>query len=130
MKIAAIAASAFVLASPQVNAPPAVSEAADGPPFEAVAQSFPTAEACAEQLARLVKEGAPPAFERAVGPYVIAPGDVRAHRVRAEHWGHAIEEYRCLGARLESRRWTRSMSDVKPFTIEDIGRMSFPAEPR
>ena len=29
-------------------------------------------------------------------------------------------------ATLEVRRWSRGAGDVKPFTMDDIGNMSFP----
>ena len=124
MKLAALVATAVLLASP-APPPQAVSEP-EGGPFVALPDSFATPAACAAHLGSLIKASAPPAFDRAVGPYTIADGDVRAHRVKAQGWGHDIEEFRCSGASLEGRRWSHSMSDVKPFTVEDIGKMSFP----
>lgn len=128
VSVAALALAALAVAYPQ-DAP---REAAAGPAGEAVfedlPESFANAGACAAHLAVLVKNSAPPAFDKAVGPYPIAPGDVRAHRVKAQGWGHDIEEFRCLGVALSARRWSHAMNDVKPFTIEDIGKMSFPEE--
>lgn len=98
----------------------------DERPFEAIG-SFVSPEACIRELASVVAVGAGVGFDRSVGPYAIAPGDLRAHRVRAEGGGHEIEEWRCLGAAMSRRRWTHAMSEVKPFTIEDIEKMSFPA---
>lgn len=121
--------AAYLLATPRseaVVAPPPSLQTDGGPAFVAVAATFVDAQACAAHLAALIKASAPPAYDGAVGPYLIAAGDVRAHRVVAKGWGHEIEEHRCLGAILESRTWSQSLSDVKPITIEDIGGMSFP----
>lgn len=126
MKIAALALTAFLVASPREALVTAYGEAPGEAAFVAAPEIFPDAPACAAHLAGLVRASAPPAFDSAVGPYAIAPGDVRAHRVKAQGWGHDIEEFRCLGARLDARRWTHSMNDVKPITVEDIGKMSFP----
>lgn len=129
MKLAALALTALLVGSPREAAVPANAiEADEGPPFGSSMRTLPNASACSSELSALVRASAPPAFDAAVGPYAISAGDVRAHRVKARDWGHEIEEYRCLGAVLSSRRWTHSLSDVKPFTLEDIGRMSFPAE--
>lgn len=126
MKLTLLAAAAFLLASP-VTMPLAerleVDE--DGAPFVPAAQTFADPAACIAHLTTLVSASRPPAFDAAAGPYRIADGDMRAHRVRAQHWGHEIEEFRCSGAVLSSRRWSRSMSGVKPFTIDDIRQMKF-----
>ncbi|HZF43846.1 MAG TPA: hypothetical protein VEZ48_10600 [Sphingomonadaceae bacterium] len=130
MKIAALALVALLVGSPReapVAPPPEVDDDA-GPPFGHTLRTYRDASTCSGELASLVRASMPPAYAAAVGPYRIAAGDHRAHRVRARDWGHEIEEFRCLGAALSSRRWTHAMMDVKPFTIEDIGRMSFPAE--
>ena len=103
-------------------------DADDGAPFIASAETFADANACVAHLARFVEASAPPAFAASAGPYRIADGDMRAHRIRPRDWGHEIEELRCLGAALSSRVWRHSMSDVKSFTVEDIGKMSFPGE--
>lgn len=138
MKIAALALTAFLVGSPREappvtglprQAPLGVTSVPDaGPPFGAATRTFASAAACSKQLAAIVQSSTAPAFDAAAGPYVIATGDTRAHRIKARDWGHEIEEFRCLDAALSSRRWTHSMSDVKPFTVEDIGGMSFPAE--
>lgn len=130
MKIAALALTAFLVGSPRGApvAPPANIVDDVAPSFGPTLRTFPDASACSAELASLVRASAPPAYAAAAGPYLIASDDLRAHRIRARDWGHEIEEFRCAGAALSSRRWTHSMSDVKPFTIEDIGRMSFPAE--
>lgn len=97
-------------------------------PFVPSSPTFADAAACRAHLVAWVRASAPPAYDAAVGPYVIAPGDTRAHRVAARDWAHEIEEQRCLGAGLSSRRWTHSMTDVKPITLDDIRKMSFPAK--
>lgn len=132
MKLAALVLTASLLASPHSApvasaSPPIAAQIDDGPPFVAATAIFPNASNCLAHLAALVRASTPPAFDSAVGPYMIAPGDVRAHRVVAKGWGHEIEEHRCLGAALGSRTWSHSLSDVKPITIEDISGMSFPA---
>ena len=122
MNVAALALAALLAgASCDGDIPPPTDE---GPPFARSPESFATSVACAAHLASLVKAGG--GFDRAVGPYTIASGDVRAHRLRARGGGHEIEEYRCLAATLEVRRWSRGAGDVKPFTMDDIGNMSFP----
>lgn len=129
MKFATLALTALLVGSSYEAAAPAqaVSEVDDETPFVAVPRTFADAAACVAHLAAVVRTSAPPAYDAAVGPYVVAVGDSRAHRVKARDWGHEIEEFRCLAASLASRRWTHSMTDVKPFTVEDIGKMSFPA---
>lgn len=112
---------------PPIEPPPI--EEAGGAPFVAFAGSFADAGACAAHLATWVRDSAPPAYDAAVGPYAIAVGDVRAHRVAARGWAHEIEEHRCLGAALSGRRWTHGMNDVQPITLDDIRKMSFPAQP-
>lgn len=128
MKLAALALTAFLVGSPHQPAAPlqSVGELEAEAAFVASAKTFTSSAACAAHLAALVRTSAPPAFDAAVGPYAVAAGDVRAHRVKAHLWEHEIEEFRCVGLALSSRRWTHSMSDVKPFTVEDIGKMSFP----
>ena len=130
MKIAALALVAFLVGSPrEVPVPPPLEVNNDaGPPFGPEMRTFRDEFACSAELASLVRASTPPAYAAAAGPYRIAADDHRAHRIRARDWGHEIEEFRCAGAALSSRRWTHAMSDVKPFTIEDIGRMRFPAE--
>lgn len=130
MKTIALGLTALLLASP--HAPPtapatALSEADGETPFVASRQDFVDAAACSAHLATWVRSSPRPAYDAAVGPYPIAPGDVRAHRVAARGWAHEIEEQRCLVEALSSRRWTHAMNDVKPITIDDIQNMSFPA---
>jgi len=130
MKIAALSLAALVVGSPRTVAVPVPSQVGTvevEEPFVPSVQTFASAATCSAHLARIVRASAPPAYDAAVGPYTIAAGDTRAHRVKARHWGHEIEEFRCTGAGLASRRWTHSMSEVKPFTMEEIGNMSFPA---
>lgn len=125
MKLAALALTAFLVASPRAPLQPVGGTEAEAP-FVASSSAFHDPVSCVAHLSALVRASAPPAYDAAVGPYVIAPADTRAHRVKAREWGHEIEEFRCLGPALSSRRWTHSMSGVKPFTVEDIGKMSFP----
>lgn len=123
MKLAALGLTAVLLASPHPPAPPA---AETGAPFESLRETFADPAACVAHLAAFVKASA--RFAAAAGPYRVGPGDMRAHRVEAKDWVHQIEERRCLGAVLSTRRWTHGMSDVKPITMDDIEKMSFPAE--
>lgn len=125
MKMLALAVTAFLLASP--HAPPDVSETDNETPFAAASQTFADEPACTAHLAAWVRDSAPPAYVAAVGPYRIAPNDTRAHRVAARDSGHEIDEHRCLGAALSARRWTHRMGEVKPVTMDDIRKMSFPA---
>lgn len=126
MKMLALGLTAFLLASPHLPAPPpaAVDEAQAETPFEPWPETFADPAACIAHLTAFVKAGT--GLDAAVGPYRIATGDVRAHRVEAKDWSHDIEERRCLGAALSTRRWTHSMGDVKPITMGDIEKMSFP----
>lgn len=125
MKLVLLGLVAFLVASPRTGA----GWQANGPVeqgFVSSAVTFADEAACRAHVAGLVAASARPAWDIATGPYSIAAGDVRAHRVKARDWGHEIEEFRCLGAKLETRSWTHSLNDVKPITVEDIGRMSFP----
>lgn len=126
VKMLGLAAAALMLASPR-EAPPVVSAVEPETPFVAATRTFASEAACTAHLASWVRDSAPPAYDAAVGPYRIAPGDTRAHRVAARDWAHEIEEQRCLGAALSGRRWTHAMSDVEPITLDDIRTMSFPA---
>lgn len=125
MKPILLAAAAFLLASPRTMP---LAERLDADEHDAPfvpARSFADPAACVAHLTALVAASRPPAYDAAAGPYRIAADDTRAHRVRAEAWGHEIEEFRCVGPALSSRRWSKSMSGVRPFTIEDIRGMSF-----
>lgn len=128
MKMLALGLTAFFLASPHRPPPTtALSEVEAEEPFVPAPQSFADEAACTAHLAAWVRGSARPTYDAAVGPYAIAPGDTRAHRVAARDRAHEIEEQRCLGAALSARRWTHSMAEVKPITIDDIRKMSFPA---
>lgn len=92
--------------------------------FEASAERFADAAACRAHLAGFV--AASRDHVSAKGPYEVAPGDVRAHRVRVVAAGHEIEEQRCLGSALSSRKWSHGAGgEVAPFTIDDIEKMRF-----
>jgi len=127
MKLAVLGLTAFLVASPQVSKPVASLSQDEGAPFVKSPLSFADDRACIVHLRAIVNTSPKPAFDAAVGPYRVAAGDVRAHRVRGQAWGHEIEEYRCLEAVLSTRRWTHAMTGVKPFTVDDIANMSFPA---
>ena len=123
MKLATLIAAAVAGASCDDRVDP---EPDRESPFARTGETFATPAACAARLAALVRESAPPAYDRAVGLYEVAPSDIRAHRIAARGQGHAIEEFRCLGAEMQARRWTHAIGDVKPFTMEDVRGMSFP----
>lgn len=129
VKMLGLGVAALMLASPH-EAPPAssTSEPDVEAPFAAAAQTFADEAACTFYLAAWVRGSGPPTYDAAVGPYRIAAGDTRAHRVAARDRAHEIEERRCSGAALSERRWTHSISDVKPITLDDIRQMSFPAK--
>lgn len=142
MKLAGLALTAILVGSPHVTetpnpVSPGVGSWQDpsGPgaaaplqevQFSPATRVFSDAPGCIAHLTALVSASVPPTYVAAAGPYVIASQDLRAHRVRARDRGHEIEEYRCQAAALSSRRWTHSMSEVKPITLDDIGKMSFP----
>lgn len=126
MKLAVLGLTAFLVASPQVSKPVESLSQDEGAPFVNSPRSFADDRACIAHLAEIVGTSVKPAFDAAAGPYRVAAGDVRAHRVRGQDWGHDIEEFRCLAAVLSTRRWTHAMTEVKPFTVDDIANMSFP----
>ncbi len=127
MKFAILGLTAFLVASPRLADAPAKLSQDEGAPFVESPLNFADESACIAHLVEIVKASARPAFDAAAGPYRVAAGDMRAHRVRGQDWGHEIEEYRCLAAVLSTRRWNHAMIGVKPFTVEDIANMSFPA---
>lgn len=96
---------------------------ADLPEFEAAGPGFAGPAECRGHLLQLVAAAGGDGFEAAEGPYELAPGDVRAHRIRSEGSGHRIEEYRCEEARLSTRSWRRSMAGPEEdFTVESVAR--------
>ena len=97
---------------------------AEPPPFtRSPERRFADAEACRAHLGELVSAARSERADAAEGPYEIEPGDVRAHVVRAEGHGHRIAEYRCAGAELASRSWSRSMEPAEAeFTVESVAR--------
>ena len=76
-------------------------------PFEPV-QSYADAGACRARLVADVAEarGAAVATE---GPYEVAAGDLRMHRVDVSEHGHRITEERCQLAALSRRSWLHEM---------------------
>ena len=106
------------------QAPPvAVSEPA-ATPFGPRAETFADAPACHAWLRTTV--AATTGAVAATGPYVITPGDTRAHRVLATARGHQITEWRCLGIALSERSWTHALENgTEPFTMDDLNGMKF-----
>ncbi|CAA9489143.1 MAG: hypothetical protein AVDCRST_MAG39-653 [uncultured Sphingomonadaceae bacterium] len=100
--------------------------AAEETPFTPV-RNFADAAACRAHLAAeaAAARGGATAVE---GPYEVAPGDVRTHRVDATARGHRIAEQRCLGAALSRRSWTHDMGPPdgadadagSPYTFERV----------
>jgi hypothetical protein len=117
---------ALLLAAAAANAAPHRGEALEPPEFRAASERFTDASSCRTHLGRLIAEARASGFDAAEGPYELAAGDVRAHTVRAEGHGHVIAEYRCAGAELGERRWTRSMASgggaEEEFTVESVAR--------
>lgn len=92
-------------------------------PFEPSPERFSDAAACRAHLGTIVAEARRAGFDAAVGPYALAPADLRAHTVRAEGSGHRISEYRCDAARLSARSWIHSMAPPEEaFTVESVAR--------
>ncbi len=97
--------------------------AADEVPFEPSAQVFADAAACKGHLAGLVAEARAAPNVAVEGPYEIASGDVRAHKVLVAGSGHRITEHRCLAEKLSARTWRHSMDgseDEEAPTIESM----------
>jgi hypothetical protein len=96
---------------------------ADEVPFEPSAEVFPDAAACKGHLADFVVEARAAPHVAAEGPYEIASGDVRAHKVLVAGGGHRIIEHRCLVEKLSARTWRHSMDgseDEQAPTIESM----------
>jgi len=112
--------AAALLAVPLLGA---AADDREPPEFGAASETFADASACRSHLARVVAEARAAGLDAAEGPYEFGPGDVRAHSVSAEGFGHRIAEYRCEEARLSTRTWARSMAGVEEeFTIESVAR--------
>jgi|GEM_PF-2153313 len=114
------------LAAVATAEPPSGGDTAEPPDFRRSAARFDDAAGCRAHLARLVEEARASGADAAEGPYDFAYGDVRAHTVRASGAGHVIAEYRCTGADLAARIWTRSMAGAaqaeEEFTVESVAR--------
>ena len=114
----------FSLALALLFAAPAAAPTDGEVPFEPV-RSYAHAGACRARLVADVAEarGAAVAVE---GPYEIAPGDVRMHRVDVTERGHRITEERCLAAALSRRSWLHEMraegagDPASPYAFERV----------
>ena len=107
---------------------PLLVAAADEVPFEPSARTFADAAACRTHLVDFVKTARAENPVAAEGPYQIAPGDVRAHKVLVSGNGHSITEHRCLGDKLSSRTWRHSMEGAASDEPETIDSMAAKAE--
>ena len=107
-------------------AAPPPAEAPEPPEFQRASERFGDSASCRAHLGRLVGDARASGFDAAEGPYEFAAAEVRAHTVRAEGHGHVIAEYRCAGAELGERSWTRSMAGrteaEEEFTVESVAR--------
>ena len=110
-----LVAAAFLAAAPAAGS--------DEVPFEPSARIFADAAACKAHLGQLVGEARAAAHVAVEGPYEIAAGDVRAHKVLLAGSGHRITEHRCLGQQLSARTWRHSMDgseEEEAPTIESM----------
>ena len=78
---------------------------ADPPDFSPAAEHFADAPACRGRLQQIVDAARGDGFDAVEGPYALADADVRAHTVRADGFGHRIDEFRCAGADFSARSW-------------------------
>jgi hypothetical protein len=115
LPLALFAASAPLLASPEV-------------PFEPSGESFAGPPACRAHLTGLVTGARNRGDAAAEGPYQVAPDDVRAHSVIISGSGHRITEHRCLAEKLSSRTWRHSMENKEAEEAETIDSMAAKAE--
>lgn len=102
--------------------------ASDEVPFEHSPLKFADAGACRVHLVQWVAEARGKQVAGLQGPYEVAAGDVRAHRVVADRSGHRITEQRCLRETLSSRSWRHSMSGGPEEEEETIDSMAAKAE--
>jgi hypothetical protein len=95
---------------------------ADPPDFPPTAEHFSDAGACRGRLQLIVDAARSRSFDAVEGPYVVADADVRAHTVRADGFGHRIDEYRCAGADLSARSWLERLdrSADGAYSIESL----------
>ena len=114
----------FSLALAFLFAAPAAAPGDGEVPFEPV-RSYADAGACRTALVAHAAEarGAAVAIE---GPYEVAVGDVRMHRVDVSERGHRITEERCLVAALSRRSWLHEMREEEggdpgsPYAFERV----------
>lgn len=98
----------------------AASEPAEFAPRD---RRFADAGACRTHLEKLAGEARRQDYVAVEGPYTIAAGDIRIHKVRAEPAGHRITEHRCLESELASRSWRHAMGEAEaPTTLESMAR--------
>jgi len=98
---------------------------ADPPDFPPAAEHFSDAGACRGHLQQIVDaaRGARGGnFDAVEGPYALADADVRAHTVRADGFGHRVDEYRCAGADFSARSWLERLdrSADGAYSIESL----------
>ena len=114
----------FSLALALLFAAPAAAPADGEVPFEPV-RSYADAGACRAALVAHAAE-ARRAAVAVEGPYEVAAGDIRMHRVDVSERGHRITEERCLAAALSRRSWLHEMREDEgddpdsPYTFERV----------
>jgi len=118
-----VIALAIMLAFSAATPAPETADAQE--PFRPRAERFADAAGCRGWLTGTVAGVTNAVAAR--GPYEVAPGDIRAHRIRLASGGHEVTEWRCLGPALSERSWTHAMSngEVAPFTMDDLNAMKF-----
>ena len=120
MRLLAAAAGCALLSAPL--------GAAKEVPFEPSADLFADAAACQLRLLEMVTQERGATHVAIVGPYDIAPGDVRAHWVDVSGSGHRITEHRCLSEKMSGRSWRHSMDGSEAEAAETIETMAAKAE--
>ena len=99
--------------------PPHVAEDEETAEFVSVGDRFASPAACESHLVATVGVLPSAGYEIARGPYALAPGDVRAHGVRADSGRFQVLEYRCFDSALQLRSWwTGPATKDRPFTLE------------
>ena len=95
---------------------------ADPPDFPPAAEHFSDAGACRGHLQQIVDAARGESFDAVEGPYALADADVRAHTVRADGFGHRIDEYRCAGPDFSARSWLERIdrSADGAYSIESL----------
>ena len=106
-------------------AAPASAADQDEVPFKPV-RELASAAACLALLVDEVRAARAASAMAAEGPYEIAPGDLRMHRVDVAEQGHRITEQRCLGFALSMRSWVHAMpakeglDDESPYSFKRV----------